>query len=725
LHIVFESKKRETFVLDYLTAGRPTLLGGLFALTLCAAAHAQDKGSEDEYRDIPADLAQGLLLQDVADRAEANAEAYWELSHGHARDGHEHEPHPQGSAGFEAHDGADEELSAGEAVTAIYTGANALDGADLDSKDIVRVTIAVVEAWPDCEDTFDAIRAAVELAPNRADEIVASIAVKRDCNCNNGGIWLDQRVLDRIRVEWRHNILDVPFQCSCSQIAMYAGIAGLPENRAWSDDLSDEQKQAQVASMTEKVTVITERVSALQSLNAWECGCTDVNIAASMQGIGQGELREGVYDSLALKYSEEAGDTGLVVDSFGIVGTYPALHWGDGEHISRDNVLRRKGEVYRGDNLILDPFHPATEFSAHGDGAHGHVGQHAHSSASFPTDLIISEYVYGWNAAALAQPESERDPDQRNRAIELYNGSDRTIDLGDDQYFLEIYGDPGADTRTVATPPLLIKKTISLESDVTFDFDKAEIRGEASEDLKKVIGVLNEAEFFSEVLISGHTCDLGSDAYNLDLSRRRAESVRNYLQQTGLKDVAIRTEGLGETQPRLPNTSEANRSRNRRVDITFVTRAGEEIETSVTQADPSQAKKYEYTFLLPVPPTVHEVESEPAGTMAAGEYREGGMRPRQVIGLNGAVEPGQVWTIASSEADDAIKEQANELTGQLDFEPHETLVLRRLGGDMALSCRSHAWTHVINYPSVPLIRHPDPDDPPEPPPEPPDFASPN
>ncbi len=75
--------------------------------------------------------------------------------------------------------------------------------------------------------------------PGRADEIVARVAVKRDCNCSNGGIWVDQRLHDRIRVEMRHAMLDVPAQCSCSQVAMYGGISGLPENREFNDEPDD------------------------------------------------------------------------------------------------------------------------------------------------------------------------------------------------------------------------------------------------------------------------------------------------------------------------------------------------------------------------------------------------------------------------------------------------------------------------------------------------------
>ena len=676
------------------------LIGGLAALTLSTGLMAKD----DDYVNIEDDLSTGMELQEEANRAYENADDYWE-----------NHPDPI--------DGNDEELSAGEAVTAIYAHASDLPNADPLARDIVSVTKAVVDAWPDCQDTFDAIRAAVTKLPGRADEIVANIAVKRDCNCSNGGLWLDQRVDNRIRVEARYAILDVPIQCSCSQVAMYAGIAGLPENREFDTNMSDEEKEVIIDRMTERVQVITDRTAALQSMNSWECGCTNVNIAASMQGIKDDELRDGAFDGLAEKYAEDAADSGLVVDSFGVVGMHPADYWGDGEYVSQSNVLRRKDEVFRGDNLILDPFHPETEFTAHGVGNLDQLGQHTHTSGNMPTDLFISEYIEGWNEEALKLPPQDRDPKQRNRAVELYNGSDERIDLGNGQYFMEIYAGPGTGTRNVVTPPLLLKKTISLESDVVFEFDKADVKADASEDLKKITEALNEVDFFSEILIVGHTCDIGTDDYNLQLSDRRADSVRDFLQDAGLKDVQIRTEGQGERDPRLPNDSDANRSRNRRVDITFVTKEGQEIETTVSEGDPSVPKKYEYTFLLPVPPTVHEVESQPAGTMAAGEYSDGDMDPRQVIGLNGAVEPGETWVIAFDQSDDNIKDKANEVTGQLDFEPNETLVVRRMGGDMALNCRAQSYSYVINYSPQPFIRYPNPY-----PPGPPDddeVASPN
>ncbi len=66
--------------------------------------------------------------------------------------------------------------------------------------------------------------------------------------------------------------------------------------------------------------------------------------------------------------------------------------------------------------------------------------------------------------------------------------------------------------------------------------------------------------------IEGHTCDLGSDAHNLELSRKRALSVQRYLSRTfGLPGEQFAAEGYGERQPLTPNTSESARKKNRRV----------------------------------------------------------------------------------------------------------------------------------------------------------------
>jgi len=67
------------------------------------------------------------------------------------------------------------------------------------------------------------------------------------------------------------------------------------------------------------------------------------------------------------------------------------------------------------------------------------------------------------------------------------------------------------------------------------------------------------------VQLTGHTCDIGTKVYNMDLGKRRAESVQKFLISNGLDDRCIQVESRGEEEPAVPNTGESNREKNRRV----------------------------------------------------------------------------------------------------------------------------------------------------------------
>lgn len=73
-----------------------------------------------------------------------------------------------------------------------------------------------------------------------------------------------------------------------------------------------------------------------------------------------------------------------------------------------------------------------------------------------------------------------------------------------------------------------------------------------------------------KVRVNGHTDGDGSDAYNLDLSTRRAESVKDYLVNAGAQADQIVTRGLGETKPVASNQTKAGRSQNRRVEVEVI-----------------------------------------------------------------------------------------------------------------------------------------------------------
>lgn len=105
-------------------------------------------------------------------------------------------------------------------------------------------------------------------------------------------------------------------------------------------------------------------------------------------------------------------------------------------------------------------------------------------------------------------------------------------------------------------------------SDVLFDTGKATLKPGAREKLSKLAGVLAAYAGAYRIEVEGHTDSVGSDESNLSLSRGRAESVRDYLTQNGVKSERFTaTRGLGESTPVAGNDTPAGRQVNRRVEI--------------------------------------------------------------------------------------------------------------------------------------------------------------
>ena len=102
---------------------------------------------------------------------------------------------------------------------------------------------------------------------------------------------------------------------------------------------------------------------------------------------------------------------------------------------------------------------------------------------------------------------------------------------------------------------------------ISFDVNKADIKPESYGTLKSIADVLKENPGVS-VKITGHTDSDGDDALNLDLSKRRAESVKNELSSKfGVEASRMETEGAGESKPVAPNDTPANKAMNRRVEF--------------------------------------------------------------------------------------------------------------------------------------------------------------
>ncbi|HZI63736.1 MAG TPA: OmpA family protein [Thermoanaerobaculia bacterium] len=108
--------------------------------------------------------------------------------------------------------------------------------------------------------------------------------------------------------------------------------------------------------------------------------------------------------------------------------------------------------------------------------------------------------------------------------------------------------------------------TIRLPGSILFDFDSAAVRADAEPTLAEVAEVL-KAYGERPARIEGHTDSIATDSYNLDLSKRRAESVRKWLGSHGVKAARLTAVGQGEAKPVADNSTAAGRQSNRRVEI--------------------------------------------------------------------------------------------------------------------------------------------------------------
>ena len=122
-----------------------------------------------------------------------------------------------------------------------------------------------------------------------------------------------------------------------------------------------------------------------------------------------------------------------------------------------------------------------------------------------------------------------------------------------------------AETRRTA-----LGLVMNLGSDyMKFDFDKSNLRPENKELLSRIVGILLTSSDY-QIYVYGHTDDIGTEEYNMDLSGRRAKAVRDYIAEAGIKPGIITTEGFGKSQPLVPGTSDEARAKNRRVELGIV-----------------------------------------------------------------------------------------------------------------------------------------------------------
>lgn len=117
----------------------------------------------------------------------------------------------------------------------------------------------------------------------------------------------------------------------------------------------------------------------------------------------------------------------------------------------------------------------------------------------------------------------------------------------------------------------LVENKIILPEAIFFAFDSDKIDKRSFKILDQIVKILKENdEVYEQLKIDGHTDSVGSDAYNQDLSERRANSVRDYLIQKGVNADKLVAHGFGESQPVATNVTDEGRSENRRVEFNLV-----------------------------------------------------------------------------------------------------------------------------------------------------------
>ncbi len=117
----------------------------------------------------------------------------------------------------------------------------------------------------------------------------------------------------------------------------------------------------------------------------------------------------------------------------------------------------------------------------------------------------------------------------------------------------------------------LTDTSVVIRERVNFAFDKGDIDPASYSVLEQVASTLLLHPELANIQVRGHTDDRGTEVYNLDLSQRRADAVRGFLLRRGVEPARVEARGFGASQPLKPNTSEAGRAANRRVEFEIVT----------------------------------------------------------------------------------------------------------------------------------------------------------
>ncbi|RQD76808.1 OmpA family protein [Desulfonatronospira sp. MSAO_Bac3] len=125
---------------------------------------------------------------------------------------------------------------------------------------------------------------------------------------------------------------------------------------------------------------------------------------------------------------------------------------------------------------------------------------------------------------------------------------------------------PAPEPEPEPAPEVEPEEEVIVFSNIQFDFDSAAIKDEYAEILNEAARQIQDRTD-PHVVVEGHTCNIGPEDYNMELSQRRADSVADYLVEQGVDEDAIDTEAHGLTRPEFDNDTREGRQLNRRVEM--------------------------------------------------------------------------------------------------------------------------------------------------------------
>jgi outer membrane protein OmpA-like peptidoglycan-associated protein len=110
---------------------------------------------------------------------------------------------------------------------------------------------------------------------------------------------------------------------------------------------------------------------------------------------------------------------------------------------------------------------------------------------------------------------------------------------------------------------------VSVGNEILFDFNSYELSELAKNALSEIKRIIIDKTQAKSIIIEGHTDDIGSEEYNIKLSLKRADAVKDFYAKNGVDTLLLKTMGYGEAKPKVANVDDESRKINRRIEISI------------------------------------------------------------------------------------------------------------------------------------------------------------